>query len=104
MDKNNNSWCGDENISSAGCRELMNRLQRIDFSIVETVHYLNAYPNSQRALNYYHTLLKKRKTVADAYEEKCGPLTAFGNNSTTSWNWAKGPWPWEADFPGNNQR
>ena len=29
------------------------------------------------------------------YEKVCGPLTAFGNESHTTWDWMSHPAPWE---------
>ena len=87
----------------AECDALMRRLQKLDFSIQETVLYLDAYPDCCEAKAYYHQLVKERCEVAKEYEEKCGPLNAMGNVSTTSWDWVDAPWPWHPDFPGNNK-
>lgn len=85
------------------CDALMQRLQKLDFSIQETVLYLNAYPDCCEAKAYYHQLVKERCEVAKEYEEKCGPLKAMGNVSTATWQWVEAPWPWHLDFPGNNK-
>lgn len=99
--------CGDNDTPArAGCHEcheLMNRLQKLDFSIQETVLYLDAYPDCCEAKNYYHQLLRERQEVAYAYEKACGPLSAWGNVSTNTWDWVKAPWPWHPDFPGNTK-
>ncbi len=89
---------------SRECQELMCRLQKLDFSIQETVLYLDAYPDCCEAKSYYHHLLQQRREVAEAYEKACGPLTAWGNQSTTNWDWCRAPWPWHADFPGNDNK
>ena len=86
------------------CHELMRKLQKLDFSIQETVLYLDAYPDCCEAKTYYHHLLRERQEVAQAYEETCGPLTAWGNQSTTSWDWCKSPWPWQLGFAGNDDK
>ena len=88
---------------SQECHDLMCRLQTLDFSIQETVLYLDAYPDCCEAKNYYHQLVKERKEVAHAYEKACGPLCAMGNVSTSSWDWTRAPWPWHPDFPGNGK-
>ena len=80
-----------------GCREQKEMIRALDFAIQETVLYLDAYPDSQQALAYYHQLIEQRKVLADAYEKNCGPLTFYGNTSKTSWDWVAGPWPWEAE-------
>ena len=75
---------------------LLKKIQELDFSIYETVLYLDAYPDCYEALGYYHTLLNQRKGVVAQYEREVGPLTAFSNCSQTSWDWIKSPWPWQS--------
>lgn len=82
-----------------GCAHLMQQLREIDFSIVETTLYLDAYPEQPQALEYYHRLIEERKKLIDTYQESCGPLSIYGNKSQTSWEWVMTPWPWEADAP-----
>ena len=93
---------GAEQLPS-NCAGLMKKLQAVDFAIVETALYLDAYPDCCEAKNYYHQLVKERKEVAHAYEKACGPLCAMGNVSTSSWDWTRAPWPWHPDFPGNGK-
>lgn len=81
----------------ANCRSLMNKLRTLDFAIIETGLYLDAYPQCRRALEYYHRLLKERAKVAEMVNGSCGPLTMKSNVSQTEWNWPRGPWPWEPD-------
>ncbi len=77
------------------CAKLMKQLQTVDFALYEVILYLDAYPEDCEALNTYHMLLARRRKLAAAYEETCGPLTAWGNVNTASWDWVKGPAPWE---------
>jgi hypothetical protein len=84
-------------MGTASCREKMKQLQALDFAIQETVLYLDAYPDCSQALEYYHSLIEQRKTVLEAYETACGPTCTVGNRSRTSWDWIRGPWPWEPD-------
>ena len=86
-----------DNQHHASCgSSLLRKIQEIDFSLYETVLYLDAYPNCREALGYYHTLLSQRKALVAQYEREVGPLSAFGNNSQGSWDWIKSPWPWQA--------
>ena len=80
-----------------GCAATMKKLREIDFCIVETILYLDAYPDHPQALEYYHKLVEERAMLMEQYEQKCGPLTIYGNKSHGSWDWVKTPWPWEAD-------
>ena len=80
---------------------MMKRLQALDFSIVDTVLYLDAYPHCQKALNYYHELIGERdellRTLAEQYHT---PVTNFENFATDHWDWIAGPWPWELSANG----
>jgi len=82
--------CGD------GCDALKKKLWELDFAMVETSLYLDAYPECKSALEYYCKLKEERKSVAEAVNEKCGPITAR-DNCCASWDWVKTPWPWEYD-------
>ena len=79
------------------CSALMKKLQEIDFCLVETVLYLDAYPDHPQALDYYRRLNAERSQLMEEYEELCGPLTVYGNKDQSSWEWVKTPWPWEHD-------
>ena len=81
---------------SQNCQGLMEQLRAVDFAITETVLYLDAYPNCREAMEFYHKLIAERKQLTEAYEGACGPLTMYGNGKN-GWEWAEGPWPWEAD-------
>lgn len=76
-------------------KQLLGKLRMIDFSIYETVLYLNAYPDDADALAYYHKLIEQRQNLMAEYERTVGPLTIYGNCSTDSWDWINCPWPWE---------
>ena len=82
---------------NGSCHDLLHRLQALDFSIVDTVLYLDAYPNSQEALSYYRKLVSERDALKHAMANTCNhPVTAFENASPDTWDWTNGPWPWEA--------
>ena len=100
--------CGSDRVAGVACAKsechtLMRKLQRLDFSIQETVLYLDAYPSCCEALARYRELVKERCEVAKQYESSCGPLTAHGNGSAADWNWVEPAWPWHHEFPGNHK-
>ena len=72
-------------------------LQALDFALQEVVLYLDAYPESEQALSYYHKLRHERERMIAEYQRRYGPLTMYGNESTGSWDWIMTPWPWEFD-------
>lgn len=85
-----------ENNGGNQCRSMMSRIRAVDFALNETVLYLDAYPDSVEAMKYYQKLVKERARLMDSYQGQCGPLTMYGNQSN-SWDWIRGPWPWEPD-------
>ena len=94
---NNGISCTCGGNGRSDCNSLLKKIRAVDFSIQETVLYLDAYPNCCEALAYYHKLIELRSSLLDEYNGKCSPLTACTNASKTEWNWIKSPWPWEAD-------
>ena len=80
------------------CKQMLRELQAIDFSMVETVLYLDAYPESSEALAHYHKLHEERQRLLSRMASaNCPPVTAMDSHSRTAWNWVDGPWPWEPD-------
>ncbi len=75
----------------------MKKLKTVDFAIIETALYLDAYPKCRKALEYYRQLIKERETLAEAINSKCGPMTIRDNNDCSEWSWVAGPWPWEPE-------
>ncbi|MBP3375580.1 MAG: spore coat protein CotJB [Clostridia bacterium] len=74
---------------------LLRKIQEVDFSLYETILYLDVYPTCREALAYYHALLSQRKALLAQYEREIGPVSAFGNASQNSWDWIRSPWPWQ---------
>ncbi len=72
------------------------RLKAADFALWETVLYLDAYPEDKTALANFYKLREEAERLTLEYESKYGALTAFGNEGD-SWQWTKGPWPWESE-------
>lgn len=81
--------------SDRNCKDLMNRIRELDFAILETALFLNAYPNNKEALSYYHELTCMYDKLREEYTDMCGPLTLYSNKSESEWEWARKPWPWE---------
>ena len=93
MDRN--CCCNNQNNNPSLSR-LMNKIQKVDFALAETILYLDVYPHCHEALCYYHKLLEARARLVAEYEAHA-PLTAAGNTSCDSWDWIKSPWPWHYD-------
>lgn len=87
--------CASDGEQNGDCSKLLKQLRTVDFALYEVILYLDAYPDHCDALELYHKLLHRRHELISAYEAACGPMTAFGNVSQTSWDWVKTPAPWE---------
>ena len=95
-DDNGSCGCRRQCSEANECQRIKEKLQKIDFCIIETVLYLDAYPNSCEALKYYHKLKEERRMLAEALSQSCNmPMTNFEHTDTDKWVWVDGPWPWE---------
>ena len=75
----------------------MEQIRAVDFALYEVILYLDVYPHCHEALETYHKLKERSEALHREYESALGPITAFGNESTTTWDWMKKPFPWEYD-------
>ena len=82
---------------NAACCEVREKLRAVDFALVETSLYLDAYPDCAEALAYYRQLLAERHVLVQNYTQTCGPLTVCDDVSQNGWQWVKAPWPWEPE-------
>ena len=90
-------------MDSLSQKQLLKKIQELDFSKVEAGLYLNAYPGNSRALEFYKNVCRELDAATELYEKKYGPLTAGGTvyTSDESWSWVCGPWPWQYEWEGN---
>lgn len=77
-------------------KTLLNELRSLDFVLLETGLYLNAY-DCDEALAYFNTVKEQRQKVAAEYEAAYGPLRVENHCDSGEWKWTKGPWPWESE-------
>ena len=80
--------------------KLMKQIQTYAFAAHEANLYLDAHPDSKSALEYFkrHKMMEKKAT--EEYECRFGPITV--NAEMQSWEWVKGPWPWQNDACGRD--
>ena len=83
------------NNSTTSKEKLLRALQTYSFMVYDTLLYLDAYPNSQEALNNYNKYKKLEMRAKMEYESKYGPITI--PNEANGWQWTDGPWPWQVD-------
>ncbi len=77
-------------------KSLLNEIRALDFALLETGLYLNAY-DCEEARDYFKTLNEKREKLAHEYETTYGPLCMKSAVQNGQWQWYKGPWPWESE-------
>jgi len=91
-----NGQNGMNGMNEGAKKQLINKLQKIDFSIVDTVLYLDAYPDCAKAKTRYDQLMRERAGLLEKLAQMGIPLTNM-SVSADGWNWTNGPWPWEYD-------
>ena len=84
-------------MQGTSCNNLKKKLQTVDFAIIDTVLFLDAYPKNAQALDYYHKLVNEREMLKKAINESCGPIDSMSNKSRNEWAWVASPWPWEIE-------
>ena len=79
---------------------LFRRINAIQFAMWELHIFLDTHPCCEAAIKKYNALNDQRIVLMEQYEERFGPLNPE-TDAETRWELAKGPWPWEPDFPAN---
>lgn len=78
-------------------KELMRKIQRVEFTAVELNLYLDNHPENKKALADYNAIANQLKELKKMYTDSYGPLTNFGDcPSQYPWAWINDPWPWES--------
>lgn len=76
--------------------ELLEKLQALDFALVELNLYLDTHPNDLKAIEQFNQLTFERTKLANHFQQLYGPLQNFGRAySKFPWEWSKSPWPWQ---------
>ena len=90
----NERMSGGAQCPSDNVKQILSSLQKIDFSLADTVLYLDAYPHCKKALEHYRKLLAQKELLSKKLLEMGYPINCVSNVSD-SWKWTDGPWPWE---------
>lgn len=93
MQKPGCSQAGDKYMTNEA-RQLLKRLRGIDFTLADTVLYLDAYPSSKGAMARYKELVGERHELLTKLAEAGFPMN-FACNLSADWRWCESPWPWE---------
>lgn len=74
-------------------QRLMKQIQVYSFAVYDALLYLDAYPESKEALEFYNKYKRLEERAIDEYEAHYGKIRLGGEEK--SWQWTKGPWPWQ---------
>lgn len=78
-------------------KELLNIINEISFTVVDTQLYLDTHPCDTEAIAYFEQFSNMRNQALKEYAECYGPLTidtaAYACNER--WSWVNDPWPWQ---------
>ena len=92
----NGGGCCENNCMSADCRNIMRRLQTVEFSMYDTMLYLDIYPECREAIAYYEKLRQERDGLRASLAKRCKrPVTATETETEHGWSWIESPWPWD---------
>lgn len=87
-------------VPPRGMDQRQNTLFMVDiyaFAITELSEFLDTHPNDARALETYNKIKVEYDKAVSYYEKNFGPLSIY-SGSTTTYDYIKGPWPWEDRF------
>lgn len=76
-------------------KKLLCEIKQTDFVLKELNLFLDTHPCNKEALEMFNIYEKKSRQLIYEYEKNFGPLVPSANNNSESWEWIKGPWPWE---------
>ncbi len=82
-------------INKMARRNLLREIKQTDFVLKELNLFLDTHPDHREALEMFAKFEKKAAVLKAEYERMFGPLMPSANNNTETWEWIKGPWPWE---------
>ncbi|MDR0270957.1 MAG: spore coat protein CotJB [Paenibacillus sp.] len=76
--------------------ELLERIQVVDFALVELNLYLDTHPDDLKRIEQYNQLAQERIPLVRRFQELYGPLMHFGHAySRFPFEWPQTPWPWQ---------
>ncbi len=79
-------------------KDLLRKLQEVQFAAIELNLYLDNHPDDPNALRDYNMFANESEKLRKLYEMHHGPLTNFGfAPSQYPFAWVNEPWPWEND-------
>jgi len=78
-------------------KEMLNMIDEISFSLIDTQLYLDTHPCDTDAIAYFEECSRIRNQALRDYANCFGPLTIDTVTSACNdrWSWVNEPWPWQ---------
>lgn len=73
----------------------MHQLQAMNFAINELGLYLDTHKDDQDAIDLFNQYVEQYSQLMQQFEQRNGSLTQMASTLSGSYDWTKGPWPWE---------
>ena len=73
---------------------MLRKLQKVDFSLIDLILYLDTNPQCERSKQMYRSLKEQREALMEQLSVKGMPVTAQSVAGCHD-EWIRGPWPWE---------
>ncbi len=77
--------------------QLMQVIRKYDFALYDLALYLDTHTQCCEALQLYQKYRSLREAAVNEYVHRFGPISHVQTESTSQWDWAKGPYPWEKE-------
>lgn len=74
---------------------IMKEIQQTDFVLKELNLFLDTHPYHKEAIEMFKRYKKKSAELIAEYEKIFTPVTPSAERDMASWEWLRGPWPWE---------
>lgn len=76
----------------------LNRLQMYQFAMHDAKLFLDTHPNDRDALKAFRQYNKLVEDAMEDFVKRYGPVLASQvSEDAESFDWVKGPWPWEVE-------
>jgi len=82
-------------IDTIAKKKLLTEIMQYDFVLTELNLYLDTHPDECRAISMFYEIQEKAECLKRDYTRLFGPITPSVRSNTDTWEWSKGPWPWE---------
>jgi spore coat protein JB len=77
---------------------MLKEIMTYDFSVLETVLYLNTHPEDERVLELHNRYADRLDHLTEEYQERYTLLNQYYPEADYPWQWIDEPWPWEIEY------